>query len=495
MPKVWRGVVRYALCISTWAASSVADVPVFNNLQEFNELVTASKGFANQTFKSSPIVAPIFQVNLLDEDGVDDADYIFLGTVYGQKAGPMILDAKDLSLIYADQQYANTYTSQVEYIDGKRYLAFWKGAHSRGHANGRCLFFDETYNLAYNVTAHGIDDTLADMHELKVTENKTVIFTTYRNIPYDCSPVGGPQDAYLMDSGFQEVDIETSEVIFQWAASDHFNITDSYAPYNENYGVDPSRNSGFDFAHINSVDKTPEGNYLVSSRHLSLLALIDGHNGTPIWILGGKRNGFHDLSDGNATNFSWQHDARFNSDQSRITMFDNHGETSTFCTTDCRSRGLELSIDATNKTVRVVHEYYHPAKINSGAMGGLQPLANGNVLVGWGYNPSFVEYRPDGTPVMDVQRGRIGEESLSDMFAYRVHKHDWTGRPGWPPSVAIGAPSGSTFDAMVYLSWNGATDVAKWAVVSSGWFSKSFICLIRCSLLPIPLRTLAAMRI
>jgi hypothetical protein len=52
------------------------------------------------------------------------------------------------------------------------------------------------------------------------------------------------------------------------------------------------------------------------------------------------------------------------------------------------------------------------------------------------------------------------------MFAYRVNKGDWKGNPSWPPSVAADAPNNSTLNATVYVSWNGATEVASWAIVS-----------------------------
>ena len=230
------------------------DVPFFTNQVAYNELVDAQKGFATQNFHSSSIRGPVFQVNHWDLDRADDSKYIFIGSVYGYgKAGPMILDARDLSLVYADQRYDNTYHSDVQMIKGKPYYFFWEGAHSRGHANGNCLFFDETYNLVYNVTAQKRPNTMADMHDLRITHDGNVLFTTYFNIPWNTTDLGGKEDSLIMDSGFQEVDIATNEVLFDWAASDHFNVTDSLAPYTEGYGIGPE--SGFDFGHINSVEK------------------------------------------------------------------------------------------------------------------------------------------------------------------------------------------------------------------------------------------------
>lgn len=243
-----------ASAAALWIGSVEADVFPFTNAADFTALADQTNGFPNQRFRSSDIVAPIFQVNIWDPSLVDDSPYIFIGSVYGHmRAGPMILDARDLSLIYADQRYENAYTSEVQMINGSRHLTFWEGYHSRGHANGFCLVYDEDYNLKYNVSAVGLHGALADMHEMQVTENATVIFSTYWNIPYDVSPIGGPPDGLLMDSGFQEVDAATNELLFSWAASDHFAITESFARYSEGFGVGPD--SGFDFFHINSIQK------------------------------------------------------------------------------------------------------------------------------------------------------------------------------------------------------------------------------------------------
>ncbi|KAF5004220.1 hypothetical protein FDECE_9277 [Fusarium decemcellulare] len=466
MASFWRRAAS-AVAALALAGPSLADMVLYKQANEFTSLADASGGFASQRFRSSDIVAPVLNVNHFNRDGIDDARYIFLGTVYGKmRAGPMILDARDFSLVYADQKYDNSYSSNVMMVNGTRYLVFWEGIHNRGHANGYGLVYDENYNLVYNATAQGLEGALADMHEVQLTQDGTMLFTVYWNIPYDCTIMGGQANAMLMDSGFQEVDPVTNKVLFQWSASEHFTLEDTHARYTEGFGV--KEGSGFDFFHINSVQKTDDGNYLISSRHTSTLALIDGVNGQPIWILGGRRNQFKDLSEGRATNFGWQHDARFYKNQSHITMFDNHAEYTGPCKQrPCRSRGLHLAINTTDMTARIVQEYFHPARIDSGAMGGMQKLESGNVIVGWGYTPSFVEYAPNGTVVMSAQRGKVGEGFQADMFAYRAHKGNWTGRPKWLPSAAIDAPHKTTQNATVYLSWNGATDIASWAVLAS----------------------------
>lgn len=200
---------------------------------------------------------------------------------------------------------------------------------------------------------------------------------------------------------------------------------------------------------------------------MSSVILVDGKDGHPIWVMGGLHNQFKDLSKGKALNFGWQHQVRFDDNQNHITMFDNHDRLTGPCGHKCVTRGLELEIDTHAKTARVLHEFYHPRHINTAAQGGMQMLPNGNALLGFGYVPGYVEYTPDGEVAMDFQRSRIDlhRSHNNGMNAYRVAKGNWVGRPTWPPSIARDAPFGTAEGATLYLSWNGATDIARWAIV------------------------------
>lgn len=247
--------IKAAGAAALWSSLVSADVPLIYNTTEFSELAKATDGVPTQRFRSSDIVGPVLQVNKWEKSQVDkSASHILLGTTYGdKKAGPMILSNKDLSLVYADQRYNNSYFADVQNINGTNYLTFWEGDHTRQHAKGNCLIFDDTYHLKYNVTAKGNSSVRADMHEMKITADGTVLFSTYLDVPYDCEAVGGPKDGKLMDSGFQELNLQTDQVVFEWSASKHFALNETFAKYNEHYGV--VNGSGFDFFHINSVEK------------------------------------------------------------------------------------------------------------------------------------------------------------------------------------------------------------------------------------------------
>lgn len=141
-------------------------------------------------------------------------------------------------------------------------------------------------------------------------------------------------------------------------------------------------------------------------------------------------------------------------------MFDNHGTVEAVgCETNC-SRGLFLQLDTSARTFRVVAEVYHPQSLATQSEGSWQPQSNGNALVGWGLNPTFTEATTSGETVWDVQYGRWNDNAT--IGSYRVYKHDWVAYPRWDPSIAVQAGD-------VYVSWNGATEVKFWDLVSPYW--------------------------
>lgn len=70
----------------------------------------------------------------------------------------------------------------------------------------------------------------------------------------------------------------------------------------------------------------------------------------------------------------------------------------------------------------------------------------------------MTEYTPDGENIAELEWGMLIDHNAA---SYRGFKMNWTAKPFWPPSIAT---DGGT---RVYLSWNGATEVKRWAVVSS----------------------------
>lgn len=233
-------------------SGAVADKPPFSDSNAFATFVNETHGFPQQTFRSSDVIAPVLQINSWDKTQTDDS-YIFIGGLYGNKAAPMILSGRDLSLVYADQQYGQVYTSSVQTFNGTKYLTFWEESRGNKSEDGHWLMYDSKYELKYNITAKGSKHLRNDMPDMRVTKDSTVVVATYEAVNFDCTPVQGPKEALLLDSGFQEIDPATNKILFEWSARQHFNLSDTYGKYDGQFGAGSA--SGFDYFHLTSVEK------------------------------------------------------------------------------------------------------------------------------------------------------------------------------------------------------------------------------------------------
>ena len=390
------------------------------------------------------------------------------------------------------------------------------------------LQLNASYDIVHKVG--GANGLSADLHEFLITPEGTALMTMYQITPGDVTMLRdfdpmNPEDKnpnYIWDCVFQELSIETGDVIFEWRASEHFNMTETYR------GIELGGTTAdpFDWFHINSVEKDELGNYLISARYTHSITYIDGKTKETIWQIGGKNNHFMDLSGGNATNFAWQHDARFvptdifpniytpsatrpGFTTKLVSVFDNAAEDQhyhygaelsrglllevTYPTPGSRNPMSELSgligsepglakrgfgadnqkkletINRTdpNYTVRVVKSYENPLQIISSSQGSMQILPqergeDSKVLVGYGLNAAWTEFDSNGTALCDVHFGANTSFERGDIQSYRAYKFAWTGRPETRPSVDI-----TDDDAEVYVSWNGATDVVEWVLQCS----------------------------
>lgn len=351
----------------------------------------------------------------------------------------------------------------------------------------------------------------ADLHELTITAEGTAIFSIYTQIRI----MAFGRKIWIWDCIFQEVDIATNKLVFEWRASEHHSVEETYSGIGTG---GKSKSSAWDWFHMNSVQKDELGNYFVSARYTRTLSYIDGQSGRLRWILGGKRNMFNDLSDGNGTDFVGQHFARMHeltifpnmmsneikafdkADDKRdrvqklVTMFDNGASDRTRARD--YSRGLVLQIEYPAKwqyveepefratkiqrdlevreasfdgkllaghTVRLVQEYIHPEKISADSQGSMQiipprtPREDPHIGLGYGQRPVFTEYDADGRAVCDIQYVPKPSVEGARMQSYRAFKEVWIGQPLYPPAVNLSAE----LDA-IYVSWNGATEVATW---------------------------------
>ncbi len=247
----------------------------------------------------------------------------------------------------------------------------------------------------------------------------------------------------------QEYNLKTGKLLRSWDALDHIPLGDSYASV-------PTNGFPWDAYHVNSIDLFGNERFLVSMRNTWAAYMVNIDTGKIEWTLGGKRSSFNF---GPGAAFQWQHDVKLQSD-STVTMFDDHccqltgGGTSVPATGP--SRGLVLRLDQSTRTRRSRPSTQAAGKFETEYMGDTQPLASGNMFVGWGSEPYFSEYGPSGKLLLEANFPG------SDL-SYRSTLQQWVGLPLSPPAGAARRTDGST---TVYASWNGATRVASWRVLA-----------------------------
>jgi hypothetical protein len=326
---------------------------------------------------------------------------------------------------------------------------------------------------------------------LTITPQGTAIVTFYQIYPLKSPGVFRFRDTvYISDCLFQEFDIATQKLVFEWRASDHHHLNESYAKM----GTDGmSMEQPFDWFHINSVQKDDLGNYLVSARFTSTITYINGKTGKIIWVLGGKRNSFTDLSNGQATNMQYQHLARFaplttlsslmakeiaehgkqthkdGITKQLLTLFDNG-----IPPRPARGIILELTYPTpgttTTKiplTAKLIKAYEHPLHIDSVSQGSFQIVHSNltagtdpHILLGFGWQGTWTEYLANGTLLCDsriVVESAMQSPGKGYVQSYSVLKFPWQGLPRYPPEAVTGRDGTS-----VFVSWNGATGVYAW---------------------------------
>jgi hypothetical protein len=223
------------------------------------------------------------------------------------------------------------------------------------------------------------------------------------------------------------------------------------------------------------VDKFEDGDYLISARYTSSIHRISGVDGSVIWRLGGKLSDF-ELLDG--FNFSSQHNARVQSvnDTTTVISFlnnasdDENRQNATALTSSAMLIALETASDP--MTARIIQQWDRPDGGLTDMRGNAQMLPNGGVFVGWSEQGYVSEFTADGRLVLEAKF--VAERYKS----YRSYKFNFTGSPTEPPSLKTFAYSSGTSVAdmisVCYVSWNGATEVAKWNFYGSHDESAAF---------------------
>ncbi|KAM0323312.1 hypothetical protein ACHAQA_008904 [Verticillium albo-atrum] len=355
---------------------------------------------------------------------------------------------------------------RVDTVDGAQVLRAFQGQMSSqlGIMQGHHVILNNKYETVKTVKSRS--HQLVSGHEFRVLDGKSVLVEVPYVKPVDLSPWGGTEEQdWIVSSGFQELDIETGKVLFEWEGFNHVDPKYSAFPlrtYDRSIGSGRSSSDAWDYFHLNSVDRDDEGNYLVSARNYAALFKINGTSGEVIWQLGGLHGGSSfDVEP--AARFAYQHDARFLNRSSDgtieyLSLFDNAAHSATVKINPF-SRARILQLNHTDGTVKAAATYPAPDQLSAQTQGNAQVLPNSNVFVNWGQAGAVTEFAADGTVLFHAYLD--SEPGGNSVQSYRGFKLSWVGRPVEEPAVvAEGSEAHDEVD--VYVSWNGDTETVLW---------------------------------
>ena len=422
--------------------------PDHTNKKKVSPLMSGVSSYAPHpegvwVFRSRPELSPPV-VEVVKKAHHTASGYVFVAPEEGEvgQGGSLIID--DRGQVVWFRPLLNTsgraMNFEVQTYRGKPVLTW-------GETPGKYVIFDDSYReIARFAAANGYN---GDHHEFLISPQDTALITIYNAVPRDLSSVGGSKDSVAMQGIVQELDIETGEVLFEWHSIDHVGLDETYVtPAEDHY-------PGIDYFHINSIDVDHDDNLLISARETSAVYKIDRKSGQIIWRLGGKKS---DFEMGPGTHFAFQHDAR-RLPGGKISIFDNGSLVFDNGTPRAveESRAIILDVDEERMKASLTHEYTHPDGQKADAAGNTQVLPNGDVFVGWGRALAISEFSHDGKLLFDLRLP-------SGNRSYRAFRFPWSGHPTDKPA----AVAERTFDeeVRVYASWNGATEVESWEVLT-----------------------------
>lgn len=372
------------------------------------------------------------------------------------QVGPHIYDS-DGSLIWAGScDFGNTDAFDfkvVNTIDDQPRLSviIGRGDGNKVNRHGAAHVMSASYQIERNLTV--LDDRGAfDIHEFNILGNgKTALVTAYRPQYLNMSSLGFGGYGYAMTGGFEEIDIATGEALYDWRSVDHISLSESTVLIEGPPGSPP----GWDYLHVNSVDKNADGDYLISARFADTIYMISGETGKILWRLGGSMSTFR------LENFRMyrQHHARFiDQNSTHITISFLNNASDEVSQDEHTSDALVVILDLTAAVARAILRYNRPDGGLSRLRGNVQELPTGNYFVGWSQSGYQSEFTPEGECVMQAR-------FRSDRFStYRSYKYEFHGHPTTPPDLKalVYESQSSRKLTVMYVSWNGATDISSW---------------------------------
>ena len=430
--------------------SSVTRVPADDNdvgaVAPVGRAARISAAPAAQRYRSRPdLQAPVMTRDVIGNSvaaGLIAVTPRGISPAVVQQTGPVLYD--NAGHVVWDNPVPDgvaAFDEKVAKFHGQDVLMWFQGQLFAGYGAGTYQMVDTHYRTV--AVAKAGNGYSADIHDMAITPQNTAILISYVPVAMDLTAFGGAANGTVLELVIQEVDPLTGAVLLEWHSLDHVPLAKSL--------VAPPAGAGtaWDYMHGNAVSVDTDGNILVSARYTSSVYKINRHSGALMWTLGRggdfTANGF-----GDTDWFSFQHDVRRRSDGT-LSVFDNgNGPVAN----RNYSRGLVLSVDEVQHTVSIVRQLAYDG-IDATSQGDFRELPLGHDFIGWGSIGQFTEFDAAGNAQLDMK-------FPAGVQSYRAVKVDWHATPATPPAMVIDHPTPTS--TRVAVSWNGATDVARWVM-------------------------------
>ncbi|EGV63938.1 hypothetical protein CANTEDRAFT_93444 [Yamadazyma tenuis ATCC 10573] len=438
-------------------------------------------------YRSRPDLSPPRLNITIPAKGTSDG-YLFVAPFSGfpevgnshgpRQAAPYIFNDKG-ELVWSGFSYYSIWATnfQAGKVNGKDILFSFEGSHNPGygHGHGHITLLDQNYETVKELRAG--NHKIIDKHEFHIIDGKTGLVQIYQPTPYDLSKwASSKEQQWIVNAIFQELDIETGDVLFEWSSLDHISPDESVLPVDEGQaGAGFNSSDAWDYFHINSVDKDANGDYLLSARDAASVYKVDGKTGEIIWKLGGLPGiTTSDFQSEGGFNFSFQHHARYlytspDSKKQIISLYDNsaHGtenKDGKEVHYNTHSSGKIIEVDTSTWTAKLLFNGVPPDGLLSKSQGSTQVLPNGNVLVNWGSEGAVTEFDANEKPIFHayMDSGDLGVK----VENYRAFKYNWTGIPN--EEIALYSEHNEDRTTTLYVSWNGDTQTKTWKFYTIG---------------------------
>ena len=190
-----------------------------------------------------------------------------------------------------------------------------------------------------------------------------------------------------------QVALDDRRCVFEYSSLNHIELDEKHVAI-DSYtmaGSGANRASAWDYCHINSIPKLPNGDFLVPFRRIDIIVRISGRDGRILWRLNGKNSDFEMLG----TGFRREHMARLvKEDRNYSTIFLFKKDIDGFSARRKIASALVVQIDYSNnvaaevKQLCVVTGLTKPPK----GMGKYGQLLNGNHFESYDTDSAITEH-------------------------------------------------------------------------------------------------------